>query len=230
MNPIAILFLLLWIGGALAGCGDEDSGNNPAQADSKTYQLFPPGYFSPGFREEYAMRGTSPAGLSLEGTHLELTQPIKTFAGRQVVPLLDQNDWTDTQSGDAFTTASLSNYSTDPADLKLIGTEDIITAVVTIFSDPGRIPTTAQIGDTGTLGTDTDSAGNTVVRTWRLEADTGDLAKLSWQSTVSDNAGNIIAEGNNTYVIDPMGNRQSMNILFDFKPFNDPVSWVGTKR
>ena len=232
MNQVVNLLKLILVSSVAVGCGEDsgDGNNNPAQSNEKTYQLFPAGYFSPGFREEYVITGTSPAGLNLQGTHLELTQQTKTFNGRQVVPVLDQNDWVDTQSGDSFTTASLSNYSTDPANLNLIGTEDVLTAVITVFADPQGIPTTAKIGDSGTIATDTASDGNTVVKTWRLEADAGDFAKIYWQSTVSDNAGNIIADGNNAYVIDEMGNRQSMTILFDFKPFNDPVSWIGRKR
>lgn len=222
-----ILFILSLILLTLTNCGDDDDDDN-VSAEIE-YQLFPDGYFSAGFREEYSMTGISTSGVEFAGTHLQLTQSTTSFEGQQVNPVLSQSDWTDTNGG-AFSIASLAYYSTDPNNRTLVGTEDFLTKVSSTTSNPENIPVTAQIGDSGQVGTFTDVFGSVTTQTWELESADDGLAKVTWASETRDVLGTLVVEGHTGFVINQDGVRQSLSLLFDIKAFADPVTWVGTKK
>ena len=226
MKSIHVLIFIAFVFAGLSGC----SSNESSDPEDTLYQLFPNGYFSEGFREEYGVSGTSPSGLTLEGTHLELTAEEQSFNGEQVSVVRTQNDWVDNQTNQQFSNAALSFYSTVSADRKLVGSEDLITGVVSSSTSEERLPESASIGESGLVGSYTDTAGSSIMQTWRLEEANDGFAKIIWASQVRDDQGNLILEGETAYIIDRDGNRQSLELLFDVKQLNDPVSWVGVKR
>ena len=211
---------------ALSSC-DSNESNETLDA---LYQLFPDGYFSEGFREEYTLSGTSPSGLLLEGTHLELTEEQRSFGGEQVSPIRIQNDWIDTQTNEQFSNASFSFYSIDPENRRLIGSEDIIAGIVSNSNAINRIPVSASIGESGVVGSYLDTTGGTITLAWRLEEASGEFARIVWDSEIRDGQGNVVVEGYTAYVIDRTGDRQSIELLFDVKLLNDPVTWMGAIR
>jgi len=211
---------------AFSGCDSNESDEAPEDS----YQLFPSGYFSEGFREEYTLSGTSPSGLMLEGTHLELTGEQQSFGGEEVSPIRIQNDWSDTQTSEQFSNASFSYYSTDAENRRLVGSEDIIAGIISNSDAATRIPVSAGIGESGMVGSYLDTAGGAITLTWRLEEADGEFARLVWDSQVRDGQGNLAVEGYTAYIIDQNGARQSIELLFDVKLLNDPVTWVGVKQ
>ena len=220
-------FLLLLVSSlVLSSCDANESDDIP----NEMYRLFPNGYFSEGFREEYMLSGTSPAGLRLEGTHLELTESERSFDGEQVSPIRIQNDWIDTQTNEQFSNASLSFYSTDSANRRLIGSEDIVVGIISNANTIDTIPVLASIGEAGMVGSYLDTIGGVITLTWRLEEADGEFARLVWTSEVRDGDGNLIVEGYTAYLINRDGDRQSLELLFDVKLLNDPVTWTGVKR
>jgi len=211
----------------LSSCGSSDP--QSPEPTEVSFQLFPNGYFSTGFREEYNMTGTSPGGLMLQGTHLELTQAATTFNGQQANPVRIQNDWTDTNTSQMFSNGSTEYYSTDAASKMLIGTQDLLTSTIGVPASMTVIPQTAKVGDSGTHATYTDNFGNTTTLTWTLQDAGNSQARLVWASETRDVNSVLLIEGNTSYVISENGTRQSMTILFDVKALADPVSWTGTK-
>lgn len=229
MKLLTRLLVLPLLAFSLTNCGDDDDDDNNDVSAEIEYQLFPDGYFSAGFREEYSMTGINTSGVEFEGTHFQLTQSTTSFEGQQVNPILSQSDWTDTNGG-AFSVASLAYYSTDPNNRTLVGTEDILTKIVSTTSTTENIPITAQIRDSGQVGTFTDVFGSVTTQTWELQSADDGLANIVWASETRDVLGTLIVEGHTGYVINQDGVRQSLSLLFDIKIFADPVTWVGTKK
>ena len=211
----------------LLSCGGSDS--QSPEPTEVSFQLFPAGYFSQGFREEYSIVGTSPGGLMLQGTHLELTQAATSFNGQQSNPVRIQNDWTDTNTNQMFSNGSTEYYSTDVDNKTLLGSQDLISSVIGIPTSAAVLPQTAKIGESATYATYMDGAGNVTTLTWALQDAGNNQASLIWASETRDVNSVLLIEGNTSYVINTSGARQSMTILFDVKALADPVSWVGTK-
>ncbi|MGH1365950.1 MAG: hypothetical protein ACRBF0_20495 [Calditrichia bacterium] len=211
----------------LSSCGGSDP--QSPEPTEVSFQLFPNGYFSAGFREEYNITGTSPSGLMLQGTHLQLTQTATSFNGQQANPVRIQNDWTDTNTSQMFSNGSTEYYSTATDNKTLLGSQDLFTMVIGIPVSAAVIPQTAKIGDSGTHASYTDNLGNTTTLTWTLQDAGNNQARLVWASETRDVNSVLLIEGNTSYVISENGTRQSMTILFDVKAFADPVSWVGAK-
>lgn len=207
------------------------SGSDPQSPEPTevSFQLFPAGYFVQGFREEYSIVGTSPGGLMLQGTHLELTQAATSFNGQQSNPVRIQNDWTDTNTSQMFSNGSTEYYSTVSDNRTLLGSQDLISSVIGVPTSAGAIPQAARIGESATYATYSDGAGNVTTLTWALQDAGNNQALLVWASETRDANSTILIEGNTSYVINTNGMRQSMTILFDVKALADPVSWVGTK-
>ncbi len=193
------------------------------------YQLFPNGYFSTGFREEYNLTGQSQSGATFTGTHLELTQSVTSFNGQQVVPVRTQNDWDD-ENSTHFINGTIAYYSQDASNRTFIGSKDIITNVDLLNNNLQNIPITAKIGESGMIGAFPDLVGNTLSQSWKLQQGSGEMAWLVWEAIVRDVNGAIISEGNTSYEIEPDGTRKSITILFDLKVLADPVNWTGTKQ
>lgn len=223
LSFFAGLFLLTLL---LSCSGSDPQSPEPTEV---SFQLFPAGYFSQGFREEYTITGTSPGGLMLQGTHLELTQAATAFNGQQSNPVRIQNDWTDTNTNQMFSNGSTEYYSTAANNKTVLGSQDLITSVVSIPSPTAVIPQAAKIGESGTYATYSDGAGNVTTLTWSLQDAGNNQALLVWASETRDVNSVLLVEGNTSYVINTSGVRQSMTILFDVKALADPVSWVGTK-
>ena len=231
MKNFKSLLIMLIVSFTFSGCGGDDSTNSTTTpTNQKTYQLFPNGYFSTGFREEYSITGTDESGaVFARGTRLELAQQTKTFDNQQVIPILVQHDWTDINLGAEVTTSVLSNYSTGN-ELRLIGEENLLDGITSIGSNLSIIPSNAKVGDSGSIGSYVDNIGNTTEITWRLEAGTGDFAKVFIKSVIKDSAGTILFVGDGGYVIDESGNRQSITIFVDFRWLGGiKQNWDGVK-
>ena len=231
MKKFKELLVLLILSNVLASCGgDGDSNGGGTPTSIKTYQLFPDGYFSTGFREDYSITGTDEFGaVFAQGTRFELAQQTKTFNNQQVIPILVQNDWTDVNSGADATTSVLSNYATGN-ELRLIGEENLLDGITSIGSNPSTIPSTAKVGDSGSFGSYADNIGNTTEITWRLESDAGDFAKIIIDSIIKSSDGTALIVGNTAYIIDESGNRQSMTIFVDFRFLGSiKLNWAGVK-
>lgn len=222
------LLAILIAAAGVVGCSSEDA-TEPVRQPLQ-YRLFPAGYFSTGHREDYAITGSSPAGLVLEGTHIEVTGQVKEFNGETVVTLLQENDWVDTQTSDAFTTAELQHYTLETAQRRLMGIEDLVNPSVATSLDPKSLPVTAGIGDSGVIGSYLDNLGRIIEKTWRVEAAGNDMARVIFETVVIENGRQVTAEGSIGYVIDTAGNRQEISIVFDVKALNDPVTWTGAKQ
>jgi len=169
MSNFKALLMVLIVSFTFSGCGGDSTNSTTTPTDQKTYQLFPNGYFSTGFIEEYSITGTDESGVVFaRGTHLELTQQTKTFNNQQVIPIRVQNDWTDVNSGAEGATLVLSNYAISNEHL-LIGEENLINGITSTGSNLEAIPSTAKVGDSGSMGSYADNIGNTTEITWRLE-------------------------------------------------------------
>jgi hypothetical protein len=223
MNKIKYLSILLILTLPIACSDDPTSSKNPS------YQIFPDGYFSAGYREDYTLSGVSDSGPTFTGSYTLVTQSPKQFNNEQVVPIQIFNEWFD-QLNTRFSSFGNTNYSTDLNNLQIIGFEDLGINSSSILTDRSSIPKTAKINDSGILGTFQDNLGNIITYTWALEKADGNNASIVFASTARDPLGNLVIQGNTTWIINSSGQRQSLTILFDFIPFNDPVRWTGVKQ
>ena len=208
-----------------AGC-DRDDDVTPIDP---AYQLFPAGFFSLGYQEQYILSGVATnSGSTFQGTHIELNEGNTMFDNQTAIRVRVQNEWTD-ENSIPFENGAFSFYSTESSNRKLLGTEDLFTQDVFILANPEVIPETAEIGDSGVIGIDTNASNETITQTWSLDTAPSGRAYLIFATEVRDATGAVTFIGNTTYEIEQNGNRVSMTILFDVKALDDPVNWTGTK-
>ncbi len=203
--------------------------DNGAENDDNSFALYPPGYFTEGFRQEFVMTGSAPSGLTTSGTHLLLTQASEVFNGQQTTAVRTQNDWTDSNGG-SFSAGALDFYTTDAGSATLLGFRDLLSLIESTNTSPGTLPLSAEPGDSGSVGTFSDAGGNRATLTWELQDVSDSQARVVFSTTVRDALGAVVSEGEVAYVIDRDGRRSGVSILFDVKAFNDPVSWTGSPR
>ncbi|HQV31620.1 MAG TPA: hypothetical protein PKV71_07080 [Calditrichia bacterium] len=224
MKRFAVFIALMMSIFLLLNCSEDSTG----PTEEPSYQLFPNGYFSTGFREEYSLVGSSQSGTQFTGTHLELTQSPVTFGGQQTAPVTIRDEWADNLGG-SFLTSTAYFYSTDGDNRQLLGIQDQLTTGILTPTTSTAMPVSAKIGDSGQVGVYSDGQGNTLTQTWELQAGENGRAKMVLANQVRDANNTLVTDGNVTFQIDEGGTRYGMTIFFDLKILGDPVNWTGTK-
>ena len=223
-----VLFLMFALLFVLPACSDKES-TAPDDDNTTEFRLFPAGYFSTGYREEYNMSGSSTNGETHTGTFLVLTQSNETFNGTQAVSVLSQADWIDVSTNAAFSSVIEEKYTTNANDRRRLGSENVLTTVINTATGNDVIPQTAEIGDSGTIGVYSDAFGNTEAITWELESAGSNRAALTFNTNVNDVNNNLIFSNEITYEITANGNRQSLTQSFFNPLLNITTDWTGTK-
>lgn len=222
-----VLFLSLLLSLLLINACSE-SATEPTPTEP-TYQLFPNGYFSTGFREEYTLTGSSSNGETHSGNLFILAQASETFNGVAVASILTQSSWTDVSTGAMHSSAGEDKWTLDNNDRRRLAVENPLSGQIFLATTPQTIPTTAKIGESGSFGTYTDQNGNSEVLTWRLESAGNNQAKFTIASRVSDSSGAAFSENDSSFIVGEDGTRSSMTIRFLLVPLGITTNWTGTR-
>jgi len=218
----------MFIAFALYGCGGGGGGSAPTGTTGGTptdtsidFSLFPADYFT-SYNVSADLTGNDNKGSTITGRITEQLQAQTTFMGAAALPVVAQTQFTASNGGFAAATVT-SYFSTDASSRKFLGVSgDVVTAS---SSSTFVIPQTANIGDSGVMGTYTDNAGFVTSVTWRLEDGLNGNAKLVILNLTMNNAvvDNTLTS---TYLIQPDGTRLSVEIV----TLNVNVSLIVTLR
>ncbi|MDA8382178.1 MAG: hypothetical protein M0037_03770 [Betaproteobacteria bacterium] len=201
----------------LAGCGGGGGGGGgstpadpPATDPPTSYQLFASAMFTPGYTKTYPFTGTdnlSPPD-SYTGTLTTTTQAQSTFNGQPAIPVQSLIVLQNALTGVATSVTETDYYSTDPANLMLLGMTDS-GGYSAVLAGGNTIPQTAVPPASGAIGTYTDaSTGNATTEGWQLLSAGAGLADF----TVTGNTLNgsaFVSSTRITHAIDTHGDWQS---------------------
>lgn len=229
----SLLFIVVLIlsacGGGGGGSGNGDPDPNPGNTE-ESFRLFPQGYFVAGYREEFDIEGENIFG-EYEGTILTVTESEAIFNGSQAVPVRTFTDWHNKLDvEDAVALEGVDYFSTAEDDRRRLGNFFTTFLITAVANSNEVLPVTAKFGDEGTAGIFSDSVGETIEITWKLEDAGNNKAKLTWQSTSKfpDNSIHIIST--TSYIIGKDGKRESLTINFDDRFLNVVTTWTGVRK
>ena len=170
---------------SLSGCGGGGSSTTPTDPNT-VFSLFPSAYFTLGYSESYTLTGTDTGGGVFTGSYSIQTQSQSTFNGNPAIPFAVSLQLNNTASGAFVTAIGTGYYSTTISNLHNLGFTNTTFGTTTVSASTTALPTTATIGNFGSVGTYTDSAGDTDVDTWRLDDGGNGNAKLVFSTTTTD--------------------------------------------
>jgi hypothetical protein len=206
-KSFSILFFTVFF---LAACGGGSTSNNGDTPTSTSidFSLFPPAFFT-SYNESANLTGSDIKGVSYTGTTTDTLQTQTTFLGDPAIPVEGVIDFNG-NNGSFGTATLISHFSTDPNDRRFLGVSgDVITASATTSA----IPLTANIGDSGVMGTYIDNASFTTLAVWQLEDGFNGNAKLILINVTTDAGGTIDNTFTTTYLIEPDGTRISVEYV-----------------
>lgn len=167
---------------------------------NRTYTLFNMEIASPGTDLLLSLNGSDTDGNSFTGS-LSFTDQGQTTYNSTIVVQTDVLISV-TLIGGATITELITNYG-DPGTRALLTYIDSIkTCTATVVS---ALPTTALLGEFGSLGTRTCTDGTTEAASWRLEISTDRNARLIF-SFEREQFGDSADSEEITFIIDPNGN------------------------
>lgn len=183
----------------ISACGGGGGGSSTTPTNPAT--VFPSGYFSTGYSESYTLTGTDTAGGVFTGSYSVQTKSQTTFNGVPAIPfdvLLQLNN---TASGAFVSAIGTGYYSTNTASPENLGFTNTTFGTTTVSATTTPLPTTATIGGFGSIGTYTDSAGDTDVDTWRFDDGGNGNAKLVISTTTTNQFGTVTSTSEASYII-----------------------------
>lgn len=231
ISMISLLTACFGSSGGGGGNDDDGGGGGTSPNPDAEFRIFPVGYFNDGYREEFEVEGSNVLG-NYEGTLVKSTQDQTTFNGNNVIPVRTFSHWWSVLNPlDDVELIEDEYFSLTENDRQRLGYVFLTFAISAFPSSTTAIPVKAKVGESGDIGTYTDSVGETREVSWELEAGDNDgEAKLTFNHTrkFSDDSIHIIHEF--TYVIDEDGNRKSIAISHDDQHLGLLTTWEGTLK
>jgi len=213
----------------ISGCGSSNTSTavNPGGgAPTNTtidFNLFPPNFFN-GYNVATSLVGTDNIGLTYTGSISEKTLTPSVFLSKSSIPLETKIEFRASNGG--FADALINtHYSSDPNNRELLGVDGDI---VTVSANTTVIPETAKIGDSGMIGTYVDSRGFETSLSWRLDDGQNGNAKLVLLNNTNDQLGTLDNTVSTSYLIQPNGNRISIELITFNINVNIEVTLNGT--
>lgn len=229
MNLKKLSQLIVLIAFFISGCGSSSTstaGNPGAGAPTNTnidFNLFPPNFFN-GYNVATSLVGTDNIGLTYTGSISEKTLTPSVFLSKSSIPLETKIEFRASNGG--FADALINtHYSSDPNNRELLGVDGDI---VTVSANTTVIPETAKIGDSGMIGTYVDSRGFETSLSWRLDDGQNGNAKLVLLNNTNDQLGTLDNTVSTSYLIQPNGNRISIELITFNINVNIEVTLNGT--
>ncbi len=208
----AMVFLGVFISGCGGGGTSPSAGGNGRPTDTNiSFKLFPDNYFV-DYDVSANLSGSDNKGNTYTGNITEKTLSKTTFLSNSAVPIETKINLAASNGGFAAVTQS-QYYGTNANDRRFLGVDgDVTTVSATTFT----IPTTAKIGDSGKAGVYTDNSASISTLTWKLEDGFNGKAKLIFLTETNDQLGTLDNTFSTTYLINPDGERVSIEL----KTFN----------
>ncbi|MDA8095705.1 MAG: hypothetical protein M0T84_17715 [Betaproteobacteria bacterium] len=200
----------------LAGCGGGGGGGStpadPPAADPPTaYQLFGAAVLAPGYTKTYPFTGTDNLNIgdAYTGTLTTTTQAQGQFNGQPAIPMQNLIILQNAVTGVATSMTETDYYSTDPANLMLLGMTDSGDYSAILQAAGNTIPQTAVPPASGTIGTYTDaSTGNATTEAWQLSSAGNGLADFTLTGN-TQNGSTFVSSTQITHAINTQGDWQS---------------------
>lgn len=206
MKRYLILVALILIQGCSSGSDDA-----PATSSDTVFTLFDMYVVKAGVSENFTLSGSDTTGATYTGTLSITDRGITTFMSQTVMQTDFLVSLTSNSGGTFSTSGSVFGDTTTRAVLFNRDNDDGVTCTATSSSP---IPATAKPGDFGSLSSLTCSDGSTESGNWRLEADTGGLAKIIFTFNYFDQFGSSDGTEQDSFTIDTGGNVSTTNLKF----------------
>ena len=168
MNTLNKISVLLLVTISLSACGGETATNSVYYEPETEYRLFPIGYFSPGYHQDYALSGYDTQGKTYSGNAHIVTDAGIYFDREYSIPVTSTIKLFDNYGG-AETFSAIHFYYSQQHQRYLNGTENILSGEIAFAEYLYQIPVHAYIGDSGRIGEYVTSTGNTIIRNWQLK-------------------------------------------------------------
>jgi hypothetical protein len=209
--PLLHLLGIFMLSG-LAACAQTTEDTVAADTASTAVNVFPAGYFEPGYTESYDISGTDQEDRVYTGTFELATADETIFNGETAVPVTSTLSYSRPVDGIAVPqmTFVITEYFSNSTPRKYLGSVNNDTAVImTPVTTPAEIPAVVNADGSGVVGDfiGTDSSAESI--SWSVNKIDNDVFQLSYFSEVTNSAGEIINSEAQTFSINAAGERQS---------------------
>jgi len=210
-SPLLYLLVIFMLGG-LAACAQTTEDNVAADTPSTSVNVFPTGFFEPGYTESYVISGVDQEARVYSGTFELATSEETIFNGEPAIPVSSTLSYSRPVNGLTVPpmVIVLTEYFTATVPRKYLGSENEDTSVIMIPVAPTvEIPSVVIADGSGTVGDfiGTDSSAESI--SWSINKTDDDVFQLSYYSEVTNSAGEIINSEAQTFSIDATGERQA---------------------
>lgn len=208
MSKYLILFALILIQSCSSGGGDSTTPTDP----DTVFNSFPPEFFT-SYNKTFNFTGSSNLGDTLTATFSQQTMSETVFLSTPAIPILTQQQVTNTKTGAIANAVGNAYYSTSASDRRYLGHDG---DTVTVSATTSPIPETAKIGDIGVIGTYTQNDGSVTTQSWRLDDGSNGRGELVLLFTHKDQFDNLEYNETQKYLIDTSGNVLTMSVVLSY--------------
>jgi hypothetical protein len=223
MNKLTIakLFLCAVTLALSIACGGGGGGGSSTAVAQDTVDTFSIRYKTTG--ESWTLTGTDTAGSSYTGSSVTSVGSSTTFSGNTSIPFTTVLSLTNTTTSAFSSSTSIAYWSTDLSTY--YGFLDVNDSQVTLPNTIlGTFPATANIGDSGTLGTFRNTTtGLITTASWTLTRATASTAFLTLISSFSDGD-----RQEQVYTITPDGVRSAWTVKVFYATPGVTMTLTGT--
>lgn len=232
MDSIKQIFIIFILTFTLAGCGggSDDAVTNTPTDPTLDFSTFPSTFFNGNYTATYSLTGSLTSGSSTIGLTAiwDVTSGNNSlFNSQSVNPIMETlevafaNNQIDSVSNEDY-------YSTDVNDLQVLGSYNLTSGVTSTATTTNRIPLTAKIGESGNIGTYSQTDGNTTTVTWVMEDGFNGRAKLAITYT-ERNASNVLeSTETHRWIIEQSGRRIGVEATSTSYSLNATLTASGT--
>jgi len=198
-----------------AACGGGGGGGSSETTDPNlAFQVFPSSFFAPSYSESYTLTGSDTDGNDYTATASLKTGAQTTFQGEAAIPVEFLFRFTNAAT-QASIIANFTNYFSPSSHSRFIGSFSITDGTTGLPSAQMTLPTTARVGDFGSIGTIAYDDGTTEVLSWELHSTSNaSRANLILSSVYKDAFGDTTGTEDDTYEIDANGVRHRLTVRY----------------
>lgn len=212
MSTLLKICLLCTMLVGLTACGGGTNSTDTYYEPVPDYKLFPVGYFTPGYHQDYHLTGYDTLGRNYTGNYHVVSNTSTYFDGEYNIPVTFTTSLT-SDFGSSETKSITQFYSNQNYRLYQNGSENLITGEVSFAEHLDQIPAFAYIGDSGRVGSYIMSSGKSVIKNWQINDAGFGAAKLVFISSTYDVYDHLETLYEKTLEINQYGDIYSLKIV-----------------
>lgn len=232
INTVCVVAVTVLLVSCAESVTEAGQGAGTEQLPTTSVEVFPDGFFSAGYTENYAVTGIDDKGTEYAGTFKLTTGDEEVFNGIDAVPVISELSYAAVINGMTVTpiTIVLTEYFSVSLPRQYLGSINAYTALILTAQGPvNYIPETVVPDSSGIMASSVGSDSSQEDIDWFIQDNAGDSYILSFVLNHTDGAGGLINREVHTYTINETGDRLSWSLTAQVSSLSNTLRFSGTR-